>query len=211
MPRYSTLKSFYASVAWQRLRASIIAERGPYCQRCGKVAVDPQLHHIIELTPENVHDATISLNPENILLVCRDCHDAVHHRFGHAPERGVYLIYGPPLSGKSTFVQQSMRRGDLVVDMDRLYVAVAMLPDYDKPDALLPNVRGLYDLLLDNIKTRYGRWNNAWVIGGFADRYRHEQVADELGAELVLVRPPGRSAWPGSRSTKAAETGAKSG
>ena len=42
-------------------------------------------------------------------------------------------------------------------------------------------------MLIDNIKTRYGKWNNAWVIGGYADKYKREKLAEDLGAELVFV------------------------
>jgi hypothetical protein len=190
MAKYAILKSFYASGEWQAFRAVIIAERDPICQECGKIIANPldcHVHHIKELTPENVNDVMISLNPENVLVVCHDCHDKEHHRFGHQQlERGVYIIYGPPLAGKKTFVRQNLKRGDLVVDMDALYTAVSMLPYYDKPDNLLPNVRGIYNQLLDNIKTRYGKWNSAWVVGGYADKYKREKLADDLGAELIF-------------------------
>ncbi len=189
MAKYAVLKSFYASEEWQRFRLVIINERGLWCQHCGQLVTKTSeltLHHIIELTPENVCDATISLNPDNILLVCHDCHNKLHARFGHTPNKEICVVYGPPLSGKSTFVRQHIQRGDMVVDMDSLYAAVSMLPNYDKPDNLLTNVRGIYTLLIDNIKTRYGKWNNAWIIGGFADRYRRERLAEDLGAELVF-------------------------
>jgi len=79
-----------------------------------------------------------------------------------------------------------MGRGDIVVDMDLLYAAVSMLPSFDKPDNLLANVRGIHSLLIDNIKTRYGKWNSAWVIGGYADKYKRDKTAEDLGAELVF-------------------------
>lgn len=189
MAKYSVLKSFYASTSWQKFRAVIIGERGNICQHCGDsilADIDIHIHHIKELTPENVHDVTVSLNPDNVLVVHHDCHDRIHNRFGQKVPREVYLVYGPPLAGQQEFVRQYIKRGDIVVDMDRLYAAVTMLPEYDKPDSLFRNVRGVYNLLVDNIKTRYGKWNNAWVIGGFADRYQREQVANDLGAELVF-------------------------
>ena len=77
-----------------------------------------------------------------------------------------------------------MHRGDLVVDMDRLYEAVSMLHVYDKPNNLFGNVIGIHNLLIDNIKTRYGKWNDAWVIGGYADRYKREKLAEDLGADI---------------------------
>ena len=176
MARYSILKSFYASEKWQSFRATIIAERGLRCEHCGEIvakASDLTIHHVHELTPENVSDMMISLNPDNVKVVHHDCHNQMHHRFGYQPGRSgrnVYIVFGAPMAGKARYVQDRVQRGDLVVDMDRLYRAMSMLPSYDKPDSLLSNVRGLHNLLIDNIKTRYGKWNNAWVIGGYADK-----------------------------------------
>ena len=189
MAKHAILQTFYASRAWTSLRMLLINERGNRCERCHKViarSVDLIGHHKIELTPENVRDSSISLNPSNIEIICYDCHQKEHSRFGYQTLRGVYLVYGPPLSGKTSFVREHMRRGDIVVDMDRLYAAVSMLPEYDKPDSLLSNVMAMQRTLIDNIKTRYGKWGSAWIIGGYADRYKREQLADSLGAELIF-------------------------
>jgi hypothetical protein len=189
MAKHAILKSFYASEEWVRLRLLLILQRGNRCERCKNIipkSKDLIGHHKVELTPENVHDHHISLNPDLIELVCFDCHNKEHNRFGYKGTKQVYLVYGPPLSGKSTFVKENMSRGDLIVNMDQLYAAVSFLPFYDKPDNLLINVRGIHNQLLDNIKTRYGKWNNAWVIGGYADKYKRERLAEDLGAELVF-------------------------
>jgi hypothetical protein len=189
MAKHAVLKSFYASEAWTTLRLLLINERGNRCGHCKEIvpkSKDLIGHHMIELTPENVQDRTVSLNPEKIELICFDCHNKEHKRFGHQGEKRVYLVYGPPLSGKTSFVREQLKRSDLVVDMDRLYAAVSMLPNYDKPDNLFSNVIGIHNQLIDNIKTRFGRWNNAWVIGGYADKYKRERLADDLGAELIF-------------------------
>lgn len=39
------------------------------------------MHHIIELTPDNINNPSISLNPRNLMLLCNDCHNKLHHRF----------------------------------------------------------------------------------------------------------------------------------
>lgn len=189
MAKYAVIKSFLASEAWQKFRLLIISQRSLRCEHCGNIVArvrDLTLHHIIELTPENVHDVMISLNPDNVLVVHHECHNQIHKRFGYKPTKEVCIVFGPPFAGKKTYVQEYLGRGDLVVDMDRLYRAVSMLPDYDKPDNLFGNVRGIYNLLIDNIKTRHGKWNNAWVIGGYADKYKREKLANDLGAELVF-------------------------
>ncbi|SDL20065.1 HNH endonuclease family protein [Natronincola ferrireducens] len=190
MAKHAILKSFYASEKWQKFRMAIINERGLKCEYCNEFVIRPAeltLHHSkIELTPENVHDVSISLNPDNVMVVHHDCHNKIHKRFGYKPERGVYIVYGPPLSGKSSYVEEYMARGDLIIDMDRLYAAVSLLPAYDKPDNLLNNVRAMHNALIDNIKTRYGKWNSAWIIGGYADKYKREKLANDLGAELIF-------------------------
>lgn len=189
MAKYAVIKAFYASQKWITFRLNLINERGNKCSRCGKViarSIDIIGHHKIELTPENVHDHMISLNPDLVELVCFDCHNREHRRFGHQGVRNVYLVYGPPMSGKKTFVRSNMSRGDIVVDMDHLYAAVSILPYYDKPDNLLTNVRVIHNQLIDNIKTRYGKWNDAWIIGGYADKYKRERLAEDLGAEIIF-------------------------
>ncbi len=189
MAKYSILHAFYKSDAWVRLRLYLIASRGNRCSECGEIIARPIEiigHHVTELTPENVGDHSISLNPELIRLVCFDCHQKLHSRFGYEPARNVFVVYGPPFAGKKTYVREHMHRGDMVVDMDRLYAAVSMLPCYDKPDNLFTNVIGLYNMLIDNIRTRFGKWNSAWVTGGLADKFKRERLADDLGAELIF-------------------------
>lgn len=190
MAKYSILKSFYASEKWQKFRKLIISERGLKCEHCGEMVTKPgdlTIHHIEELTPENVYDYSVSLNPENMMVVHHECHNEIHGRFGHVGKgRQVYIVYGPPLSGKHSFVKENIKRGDMVVDMDRLYEAISMLPSYDKPDQLFTNVIGIHNQLIDNIKTRLGKWNNAWIIGGYADKYKRERLANDLGAELIF-------------------------
>lgn len=194
------LKQFYNSSEWINFRLLTITERakrdgGPTCEHCGKrVAHSRELtvHHEIELTPDNVADAMVSLNPDNVMVVHHHpCHNEIHSRFGFGVTRktyahNVYLVYGAPLSGKSTFVRDNMDYGDIVVDMDKLYHAITLLPEYDKPDRLFHIVRGVHNLLIDNIKTRYGKWENAWVIGGYASKHKREKMIETLGAEPVF-------------------------
>jgi len=196
---YSTIKQFYRGLEWQLFRQQIIFDRKPKCEYCGKIITESrhiQIHHTpIELTEANVNDVTISLNPDNVKIACHDCHNKEHDRFSGRPAarkqekkyKGVYIVYGPPMSGKTTYVMDNMQPGDIVVDMDRLYQAVSLQPLYDKPDSLKYIIFGLRNTLLDNIKTRYGNWNSAWIIGGYADKYARDKLTADLGAELVYI------------------------
>lgn len=194
MAKYKELQAFYTSTQWQRFRDRYIAERavkdnGWTCDMCGQTidnAEDITLHHKVELTPDNVNDVMISLNPDNIQQVHRACHNK-HHKHAGPRGRAVYIVYGPPLAGKSSYVRDRAWRGDLIVDMDSLFQGVSGLNRYDKPDALLANVKAIRSTLIDNIKTRYGRWDNAWIIGGYPEKYHRDKLARDLGAELIYI------------------------
>lgn len=180
---------FYASRPWRELRRAIIAERGPTCERCGKVILcESEIigHHKIRLTPDNVSDAGVALNPDNVSIICAECHDIEHKRFkGSTAHKDVYLIYGAPCSGKTTLVEQMRERGDLVIDMDLIYMAVSGCAKYDKPNALKNNAFAVRDLLLDNVKTRFGFWQRAFIVGGYPHRAQREDLERRLGAEVI--------------------------
>lgn len=53
------------------------------CQDClkrGIITPMEEVHHITELTPENISDPAVSLNLDNLVSLCRDCHQARHKK-----------------------------------------------------------------------------------------------------------------------------------
>lgn len=183
----SWARKLYLSKAWTDLRINLIQERGPICQRCGRIMADTSMligHHKQKLTPENINNPMITLNSNNVDLICTDCHNKEHQRFGHS-EHKVYIVYGSPCSGKSAMVNQMKERGDLIVDMDRIFLAISGCVLYDKPDNLKRNAFRVRDTLLDNIRTRYGQWNDAYIIGGYPHKQERLDLASRLGAEII--------------------------
>lgn len=190
MVRNVSLNTFYASDKWRKLRLNLIIERGNKCSKCGSIVKPVRMigHHTpVELTPDNVNDANIALNPNNIEIVCLDCHNKDHKRFGNY-KKEVYIVYGPPMSGKTTFVHQRKSNEDIVIDIDNLYEAITMLPRYEKPNRLYQNIVAIQNALLDQVKTRFGKWGTAWIIGGYADKYKRDKLSRDLGAELIYIQ-----------------------
>ena len=74
-------EEFYKSQAWKICR-EVIMQRDHYlCQDClkqNKFTAAEEVHHIIELTPENIQDPEVTLNSENLISLCRECHRARH-------------------------------------------------------------------------------------------------------------------------------------
>ena len=191
---FKGLTDFYNSKEWTDFRKVVIAERMKedgfvYDEVTGKPIVkayDIILHHKIHLTEENVHDYSISLNPDNIQIVAHKTHNIIHNKLGYS-KREVYLVYGAPLSGKTSYVLDNMTEGDLIIDIDRIWECVSGLPYYIKPPRLKSQVFKVRDALLESVRYRAGKWNNAYIVGGYPLSSERERLIKELGAREIFI------------------------
>lgn len=74
-------KSFYKSQRWQQVRQAAISRDAYLCVDCltrGVITPAEEVHHITELTPDNITDPNITLNLDNLVSLCRECHKARH-------------------------------------------------------------------------------------------------------------------------------------
>lgn len=74
-------KAFYSSKAWQECREEYARSKRYLCEDClarGIITVGEIVHHINEITPENINDASVTLNFDNLRMVCRKCHAEEH-------------------------------------------------------------------------------------------------------------------------------------
>lgn len=192
---FNNLFEFYRSKEWADFRKVVIAERvqedgfvhDEYTGKPIVKAYDIILHHKTELTEENVHDYTISLNPDNIMIVSHKTHNIIHNKLGYKV-RGVFLVYGAPLAGKSSWVKDNMTEGDLVIDIDSIWQMVSGCPRYVKPPRLKAVVFKVRDTLLDCVKYRLGKWQCAYVIGSYVLQSDRERLCRELGAREVFIK-----------------------
>ena len=90
---YGARKALYQSKAWKRIRQSIWLKQNLLCGVCGKpVYVDgiseyiPKgnrrtgiVHHKIWLDNQNIDDENITFNEDNLIGVCKECHENIHH------------------------------------------------------------------------------------------------------------------------------------
>lgn len=197
------LQAFYKSRRWEAFVAQLRHERATadgviICEHCGRPIIqkyDCIGHHKEHLTEENVDDVSISLNPENVVLVHFRCHNEIHKRFGYTARQiqRVYIVYGAPCAGKKKFVDSIAEPGDLILDIDRVWAAVraGSCGEYEKPGELKSNVFAIRDFIIDMIRVRRGRWNNAYIIGGYPLQGERERLAETIGAEkMILIDTP---------------------
>ena len=81
MKKPKVLHNFYKSNAWLAARELKIMAVNSLCERCGQIGIE--VHHIDKLTIDNVNEASVSLNQDNLELLCRDCHNQEHERFSN--------------------------------------------------------------------------------------------------------------------------------
>lgn len=185
-----TISTFYRSTEWEKFRKQIILERinedgDTIDEVTGKPIVkayDVILHHKTPLTESNVNDYNISLNPDNVMIVSHKTHNEIHKRFG-TWTRHIYIVYGSPCSGKTTYVNERATKEDLIIDIDRIFAAI----NNGRSNRVLDNVMSVYRLLVDMVKTRNGKWINAYIIRGFPAKGERERLASTLDAELIYI------------------------
>ncbi len=90
---YGIRKDFYNSKVWKQVRKTIWLKQNLLCNRCGKpVYIDglseylPKekrrtgiVHHKIWLDNTNIQDDNITINEDNLIGVCKECHENIHH------------------------------------------------------------------------------------------------------------------------------------
>ena len=189
-----TLDNFYQSKQWIKFYSMLRLERTDkegnlICWHCGKPIVskyDAIAHHTLFLTDANVNDFSVSLNPDLVQFVHHRCHNKIHNKFGYKRQE-VFLVYGSPLSGKSTYVDTVSEPGDLIVDLDKRWEGITGGKKYKKPPVLNPVAFGVRDYLLESVRIRRGRWQNAYIIGGYPLVSERERLCRQMGAREVYI------------------------
>lgn len=190
------LKEFYTGPEWRALRMRLIAERRHpdgvlYCEYCHKPITKLYEcigHHKTELTEENVNNASIALNPRNVMLIHHQCHNLIHGKFNAGMERRVFIVYGPPLSGKTRYVRENALYGDLILDQDDIYQAISGEPRYIRPDSLKRVAFKVRQAIEEAILMRIGDWHNAYLIyGTYMTDIERNNLINKFNAELIEI------------------------
>lgn len=83
---------FYKSKAWLKCRKAYITSVQGLCERCRRRGIAKPgkiVHHKTALTPDNITDHSISLNPANLEYLCQKCHNIEHYQKFGSTRRGL--------------------------------------------------------------------------------------------------------------------------
>ena len=83
MNRSEAIEAFYTTWKWRKCRIAYAKSVGNLCERCRKRGlINPgskenplETHHKIPLNDDNINDPKITLNWDNLELLCKKCHD----------------------------------------------------------------------------------------------------------------------------------------
>lgn len=98
----------------------------------------------------------------------------------------VYLIYGSPCSGKSTYIKEHMKCGDLLCDVDLIYGAISGQEPHTAELYTHEIACELNSVLKDIIRDRKGGWKDAYVVSIANTSEKLKRDADRVGADECI-------------------------
>lgn len=74
---------FYETPEWKTVRENYRKKVGGLCEYClarGIYNACEAVHHKIHVTPQNMYNPQITLNEDNLVALCRECHGNEHRK-----------------------------------------------------------------------------------------------------------------------------------
>lgn len=103
----------------------------------------------------------------------------------------VYLVYGSPCSGKSTYIAGRMGDGDILCDVDYIYSAISGRDAHDADLWAHETALKLREYLLDIIRNRDGGWRDAYVVSIANTDEQVRRDAERVNAdECIYIDTP---------------------
>jgi predicted kinase len=179
--------AFTSDRRWRRLRKMYITAH-PLCSEClkrGRTVPASEVDHRIPRRDR----PDLAFEWDNLDGLCKT-HHSIKTRWEKAGHMvPVTIVCGPPGSGKSTYVREHMKQGDLVVDLDAIGAALSMTPMHHSTTAMLDFSIPARDAVLKRLEAP-ARVGAAWVIAGLPDRAERDALSKRLRASLVLLDVP---------------------
>ena len=98
----------------------------------------------------------------------------------------VTVVCGPPGSGKSTYVKERAKPGDLIVDLDDIWQALSGQPYYDKPEGLLTFVWAARDGMMLRLQEPSAIYR-AWIVSMGVTASVRQGYVDDYNATIIML------------------------
>ncbi len=82
-------QKFYNSRKWRKLSKTYKEYKNNTCERCGDILDEKKIvHHKVYINSSNIKNTEITMNFDNLELLCQGCHNREH--FGKDKEEKAY-------------------------------------------------------------------------------------------------------------------------
>lgn len=131
---------------WNKVKEEALKRAGYKCEVCETKGITPhvpaeEVHHIIKVRDG---DNSTHYNLDNLVCVCKKCHRKIEGKnkqelikylnvldSTNKLNAKIVIVYGPPCSGKTTYVRENMCEGDVVIDIDYIKSAILFTDIHD--------------------------------------------------------------------------------
>lgn len=101
----------------------------------------------------------------------------------------VELVTGPPAAGKTTLVLERMERGEIIVDLDRIWKALSAQTNSEKPDELVQSMLAVRDEIVRALAEF--AFPRVWIVAcAPTARQRAEAIHPYDAARLTVLEAP---------------------
>lgn len=102
----------------------------------------------------------------------------------------VRIVAGPPCSGKTTYVEERRQAEDVVVELDRLYIALGAQETHDHPKAMTALALAAREAIYDHLADRGVPDVDVWIVAGLPKASDRRALAERLGASVIVLETP---------------------
>lgn len=190
---------------WDKVRKEALKRANYRCEICEVKGVTPiveaeEVHHIIKVRDGN---NSTHYDLDNLVCVCKKCHKKIEGKNklelieylkildkANKCNARLVIVYGPPCSGKTTYVKEHMDDGDIVIDMDYIKSSILFKNIHDEIDK--NNIKYLFkirEFILKNPK----KDSKIWLITtkkehGLEDYYKEIEVINTLKSKDEIYK-----------------------
>jgi hypothetical protein len=186
----SRQRDFYSTHTWRKVRATVLARDNHTCQiqRPGCTQLATEVDHIVPVTKGGA-----KYDPRNLRAACRKCNlGRINRRRDDQWQTGpthITLVMGPPAAGKSTYVLEHTRPGDLIVDYDAIATSLGANP-HQRGQDLHPAINAARNAILRQLRRGETGAARAFILSANPEADRrfpyHELVIVDPGLEACL-------------------------
>ena len=191
---------------WEKYRKEFLLQH-PLCEDCLSKKI-LRTATVVDHIVAHKGDERLFWDEQNHQALCKQCHDmktmqevcaaagrlipgyvrGLPKRKYLKPSVPVYVVAGAPGSGKSLYVAQRIKPGELLIDLDEIIGRLSGQNPYSiNRMPYLVAAYWLRDRMINALHDNKEKYTACWITGMFAWPDDRRKLRDELGAKVYVI------------------------